>query len=249
MSITVRSLSRDTVNFCCHQGMNIILFAILISSITVIINSILLPSYSEQIQFLFGTTDSKDLEKSLFAIIQKMSSEQLILLLYISGIKFFITLLGHTLMLGGILNLTMMVSSGKPGNIFLALEKSVLEFPRLLLLTFMITLLNQLGLIILIFPGIVLTILLSLSPIIMMNEKTSILDAMRISTHIVWKYNTLVIPAMSLWIFGKYLVLIFSVFVTHLFFMTISIIILNIISYLINAVLTIYLYRIYMLCR
>ncbi|WWO99728.1 MAG: YciC family protein [Candidatus Dasytiphilus stammeri] len=249
MSITVRSLSRDTINFCCNQGINIILMAMLISCLTVIMNIIILPSYSDQMQFLFATNDPKYLEKSFFDIVQKMSSEQLMLLLYISGIKFFITLLGHTLMLGGILNLITMVSSGKPGNILLALENSLLQFPRLLILTFIINLLNQLGLIILIFPGIVLTILLSLSPIVMINEQTSISNSMRISTNMIWKYHKLVIPAIILWLFGKYLVLIFSAFVTPLFVMTISMIILNIIYYLINAVLTIYLYRFYMLCR
>ncbi|WWO97348.1 MAG: YciC family protein [Candidatus Dasytiphilus stammeri] len=249
MSVTVRSLYRDTINFCYHQAINIILMAILISFITVLINSIIFPYYSEQMQFIFGTNDPKYFSKSLLEIVPKMSSEQLMLLLYIFVIKFVITLLGHTLMLGGILNLITMVSSGKRGNILLALQSAVLQFPKLLILTFIINLLNNLGLIILIFPGIVLTILLSLSPIVMINEQTSISDAMRISTYMIWKYHKLIIPAIILWLFGKYLVLIFSAFVTHLFIMTISIIILNIIYYVINAVLIIYLYRFYMLCR
>ncbi|WWO95307.1 MAG: YciC family protein [Candidatus Dasytiphilus stammeri] len=247
----IRSLYRDTVNFCYHQASNIILMAILISFLTVLINTIILPSYyNEQMQFIFETNSPKYLEQNVFIhIVQKMSSEQLRLLLYFAGLHFFITLLGNTLMLGGIINLITMVSSGKRGNILLALEKSLLQFPRLLILTFIKNLFNELGLIILIFPGIVLTLLLSLSPIVMINEKTSILDAMRISTYMILKFQKLVIPILILWLLGKIFLLIFSYFVTHLFVITISIIILNMIDYLINAVITIYLYRFYMLYR
>ncbi|WWO98101.1 MAG: YciC family protein [Candidatus Dasytiphilus stammeri] len=245
MYITASSLYRETINFFRNQWITITLMAILTSLITVIFNHVLLPSYTEQLQFILGT---KPQVRSLLEIIQKLSSEQLRLLLQISAIRFSVTLIGHTLMLGGVLNLISLVSAGKPGKLFLALENSLFQFPKLLVLLFMMTLLSQLGFLILIIPGVVLTILLALSPIIMILEKKTMFSAMQTSMQIASRYTRLVTPAVILWLLVKGIMLLISTFFTIIPLM-IATAILNIIYNLINAVLTIYLYRFYMLLR
>ncbi|WWP01894.1 MAG: YciC family protein [Candidatus Dasytiphilus stammeri] len=245
MYITASSLYRETLNFFRNQWITITLMAILTSLITVIFNHVLLPSYTEQIQLILGTQPQV---RNLLEIIHKLSSEQFRLLLYISAISFLVTLIGHTLMLGGVLNLISRVSAGKAGKLFLALENSLFQLPKLLVLLFMMTLLSQLGFLIFIIPGVVLTILLALSPIIMILEKQTLFSAMQTSMQITSRYPRLVTPAVILWLLVKGMMLLISTFFPTLPIM-IATVILNIISNLINAVLTIYLYRFYMLLR
>ncbi|WWP00668.1 MAG: YciC family protein [Candidatus Dasytiphilus stammeri] len=246
--ITASSLYRETINFFRNQWITITLMAILTSLITVILNHVLLPYYTEQLQFILGTKDPNPQGISLLQIIKQLSSEQFRLLLHISAIRFLITLIGHTLMLGGVLNLISLVSAGKPGKLFLALENSLFQLPKLFGLLFLMTLLSQLGFIILIIPGVALTILLALSPIIMILETKSMFSAMQTSMQIASRYTRLVTPAVILWLIVKGMMLLILTFFTTLPLM-IATAILNIIYNLINAVLTIYLYRFYMLLR
>ncbi|WWP02111.1 MAG: YciC family protein [Candidatus Dasytiphilus stammeri] len=257
-TITPGSLYRDTVNFFCHQRINIIIMAIITSFITMSLSHILY-SYTddEKLQIILGvggttTGGASNNILSIIDIIQKMSFDQWILLLRISAIRIFIILMGHTLMLGGMLNLITMVSSGENANsniLLLALEKAISQFPRLLILLLLTTIISQLGFIVLIAPGIILTILLALSPIIMIREKKSILAAIRASTEISCRYNQLVTPAVLLWFLGKCLILLLATTFLIALPMIIATAILNVIHYIINAVLTIYLYRLYMLVK
>lgn len=242
MSITANSLYRDTKNFLGHEIITIVLMAILTSFITVTVSHTLMPDI-EQLS-LISQTDEKIF--SLFEIVQNMSLEQQHILLRASAIGTFATLLGNTILLGGMLHLISLSSSGHRVSVLQALKASLPLLPKLLLQTFLITMLVQLGFMVLLVPGVILAILLSLAPVMLTREKMGVLDAMQASIRLSWKNIKVIAPAIVLWLLSK-IILMF-------FFLSLRELPINVTSFMLNslgnivfAILVIYLYRLYIL--
>ncbi|BCQ35284.1 MULTISPECIES: YciC family protein [Erwinia] len=245
MSITAGSLYRDTGNFFRHQLVTITLMALLTSFITMMLGKAFTPD-ADQMQILGdGAAGSAG---SLMEMIQNMSPEQQKVLLKASAAGTFASLVGNVLLLGGMLCLIPMVSSGQRVSALRAIGASAPLLPRLLLLTFLMTLVIQLGFMVLVVPGVLLAVTLALSPIIMNTEKIGVFAAMRTSVRLGWSQMKLVAPAVVLWIVAKLVVLLLA---SSLLWLPpdVASVLLNAISNLISAILIIYLSRLYMLLR
>ncbi|KTR89424.1 YciC family protein [Pantoea dispersa] len=244
MSITASSLYRDTGNFLRHQLVTIVLMALLTSFITVIVGHALTPG-EDQLSLLSQTDSSAS---SLFEIVQNMSPDQQRILLRASAAGTFAALIGNTLLLGGMLCLLPMVSSGQRVSALRAIGASAPLLPKLLVQTFLITLLVQLGFMVLMVPGVILAILLSLAPVMLASEKMGIFSAMRASMRLTWKNVKVIAPAIILWLLAKIALMFFFSSLTVLP-ANIASVVLNALGNLVSAILIIYLYRLYMLLR
>ncbi len=239
MSITASSLYRETRNFFRHQLLTIVLMSLLIAFITVILVHAFTPGGEQLAQF-----EQSDLSaSSLFELVQNMSPEQQSILLCASAAGTFSALIGNTLLLGGMLYLIPTVSDGQRVSALRAIGASAPLLPKLLLQTFLITMVVQLGFMVLIVPGVMLAILLSLSPVILASEKRGVLGAMRDSCHLAWKNLRRIAPAIVLWMLAKMVLLLVS---SSLSALAIAV---TAIGNLISALLIIYLFRLYMLAR
>ncbi|MXP67388.1 YciC family protein [Pantoea sp. Aalb] len=242
MSITASSLYRDTIHFFRYQIYNIIFMALFISVVTIIISQILTLDQ----EYLISLKQANDSAHSLFEFIQKLSPAQYVILLRASAMGTFAALIGNTLLLGGMIYLIISASQGEQVSSFSAITLSIPLLPKLLLQTFLITLIVQLGFMILIFPGIILITLLSLAPIILKNQNISVIDSLYASISLVSDNIKLIMPAILMWLLMKIIIIIIFFFLIGIP-VIISLILLNMLSNLAYAILIIYLYRLYML--
>ena len=245
MSITAASLYRDTGNFFRHQLVTIILMALLTAFISFLISRSIMPD-ADQLTIL-NDSDAGN-ATSLMEMVQSLSPEQQQILLRFSAAGTFSALIGNVLLLGGMLSLIPMVSAGQRVSALRAIGASVSKLPGLLLLVFLITLIVQLGFMVIVVPGVLLAITLALAPVLYCNEKIGIFSAIRHGASLAWQNIRLVAPAVLLWLVTK-LAILFLLPSTAMQPDNLAMVVTNGVGNLISAALIIYLSRLHMLLR
>lgn len=249
MSITAGNLYRDTMNFTRNQLIGLLLLSLLTAVITVMLNQALIPA-PDQLQILSNVSGdlSSTGQLGLHDLIQQMTPEQQMVLLKVSVASTFAALIGNSLLTGGVLTLVRQVSAGQPTSALRAIGASAPLLPRLFFLILVGTILVQLGMLLLIVPGVLLAIAVSLSPVISAVESKGVFASIRASAKLAYGNLKLVAPAVLFWLLAK-IALLMLVARLPLASPTTMAILMNGVSNLISAIFLIYLFRLYMLLR
>ncbi|PIJ51816.1 hypothetical protein BL250_06390 [Erwinia sp. OLTSP20] len=248
MSITAGSLYREAGNFFRHQLITILLMALLTAFISVMISQAMTPGDDQLSQLPQQGFPGGN----LMEMVRNLTPEQQHILLRASLAGTLASLIGNTLLTGGMLMLIPLVSAGERTSALRAIGLSAPLLPRLLVLTFLMTLVIQLGFLFVVIPGIILAILLALAPVILAAGQQGIFAAIRQSVSLVWHNMRLVTPAVLFWLLAKMVLL---VVITRVLarmpdsYYTLLSVLASGISNLISALLIIYLCRLYMLLR
>lgn len=243
MIITTNLLYRDTINFLKLKWFSVLNFVFLSSFLTIIIDSIFTP----HIDFLSVFYSSKLQEHySLFDFINTLTFRQKKILLIASISRALSLLIGNTFLLGNLIVFIKTISKKNNKDTSILNNMFKVPFNRVFLLLIIITLVTQLGLILFIIPGIFLLILLSISPIILLVEKKTIIDSLYSSINTVINYYKIIVPAVISWLFLKCVILFIFSYI-QIFPEYIKFFLLNFCMNVISSILIIYLFRFHML--
>lgn len=248
MSIMASTLYRDMLNFFRNQFASILLLALLTALIRVVLEHALSPGSEQLMTLSDGTHIGATADMSLQQLVRQMSVEQQRVLLKAAAAGTMASLVGNVLLAGGLLTMIRLVSNRQPVSVLRAIGLSALLLPRLLLLIFLTTLLVQLGLLLIIMPGILLSIAFSLAPVIATSDNLGAIKSMRLSASLAFANFRLLSPAVMFWLLTKAAVLLLAPQFTLVSSLVVSVL-LNGLSNLISALLLIYLYRLYMLLQ
>ncbi|AEW44533.1 hypothetical protein SCc_381 [Serratia symbiotica str. 'Cinara cedri'] len=249
MSITANVLYRDSFYFFRNKLGSILIIVLLTAFISVSLNHFL-GNDTEMLKILgtikgdFATSTSLSIQE----FINQITPEQQIILLQASAAATFSALVGKALLVSGVLTLLRLVSQGQCPSMLSVIGASIPVLPRLMIMLFICSLLIQLGIRLLVVPGVIMALAFSLSSVIMTTDQKGILASIKSSYKMAFDNVRIIAPAMIIWLVAKLLILLIFSYLPS-FVPNITNLVFTTLSNLISTLLLIYLFRLYMLLR
>ncbi|QCI22724.1 YciC family protein [Buchnera aphidicola] len=243
MLITSSKLRHDTRHFFYQQIRIIFFISAFVACVNVLIDIFVKPD----IHIISIIKNNQFTRVSSFLeLINNMTFEDKNKLLKYFIFKSIESLMSKTVLLGANITLISVLSQNKKESIISSIGSLFSYLPSLFILNFLTTFVIQIGYMCLIIPGILLSIILSLSPIIFSFKQHGLINSIRLSVYISWKYIRIIEPVVLFWISSKFLL---TILVTNMHFINNNILFLisNIIMNMLFSILIIYLYRFYMI--
>ncbi|WP_295164497.1 YciC family protein [uncultured Buchnera sp.] len=243
MSVTIRELCNDTYHFVSKEIKIIIFISTLAAFISILTNMLIKPN-----MHIIAMIENKKFisSHSIFDLINNMSTQEKKELLKYSIFKIFEFLISKTFLLGSIITLITYLSNNRRESIKCSVYSLFKFLPNLFILNFITTFIIQIGFMFFIFPGIFLSVLLALSPIILSFKKNNLIDCIRLSFSISCKHLNIIGTSVLFWMCFKFiLTTIFSN--TYMISKNFIFLILNINMNIFFSILIVYLFRFYML--
>lgn len=243
MFITIRELYNDTCHFVSKEIKTIFFISVITTFISILINMLIKPdmhiiSIIENNRFINSY--------SVFDFINNMTEYEKKELLKYSIFKIIEFLTSKTFLLGSIITLITYLSNRKKQKITSSIMFLAKVLPSLFILNCITNIIIQIGFMFFILPGIFLSILLALSPIIFSFQKNTLIESIRLSIAISWKYINIIGTGVLLWMCVKF-ILTKILLNIHLMNKNFISFILNINMNIFFSILIIYLFRFYML--
>ncbi|UAJ65858.1 YciC family protein [Candidatus Schneideria nysicola] len=248
--IKVKILYRDVINFFYNQLSTILLIVCFSTLINIILEYIFTLYQENPLTTILNNIDLKK-TTTLFSVInsiQQLPIEQQRIIFKTSILTTFSYLISNVILISSLLIMIRQFSNYNPISAFQALILSIPKLSNLFVLIFFTTLIIQIGFLLAILPGIILTITFCLAPIILINDNIGIVQSMYISVKIALANIRLITPAILIWFILKVIILI-SIKITILLSLPSlykSFIFIGI-NNIILSLLLIYLYRLYIL--
>ncbi|WP_284442976.1 YciC family protein [Buchnera aphidicola] len=243
MLITASKLRHDTRHFFCKQIGIIFFISALVACINILIDFFVKPD-----MHIISIIKNNQFTRfsSFLELMNNMTFEDKNELLKYFIFKSIESLISKTILLGSIITLISILSKNKKESIISSIGSLFSFLPSLFILNFLTTFIIQMGYMFLIIPGILLSIILSLSPIIFSFKQHGLIDSIRLSIYISWKYIRIIEPVVLFWICSKFLL---TILVTNIHFINNNILFLisNISMNMLFSILIIYLFRFYMI--
>lgn len=247
MSITARTLFRDSYIFMRNQMNSVLALSVLAALVTVILSWISSPSTERinTIEQLMSNVAGMDISSMMNYIEQQITPEQQSAIFHYSLATLFSFMIGKIILVGGVLTLIQLVSQGRHTGFVQVLTTSLSILPRLAILLCIYSVMFRIGMALLFVPALLIAIAWALSPVIACKENTNAFKAMYLSTGLTFSNLSLVAPVVMLWIVAQAVLMLFVGILSPLNPM-ISTVILGVVSNTTSAFGLIYLFRLYM---
>lgn len=242
MFITIRALYNDTYHFVSKEIKTIFFISIITTIISILMNMLIKPD----MHIISIIENNKFINSySVFDFINHMTGYEKKELVKYSIFKIIEFLTSKTFLLGSIITFIKYLSNHKQ-KIMVSIIFLAKMLPSLFILNCITNIMIQIGFMFFIFPGVFLSILLALSPIILSFQKNTVIESIRLSLSISWKYINIIGTAVLLWMLIKFFL---TKILLNIHFINKDLIclILNININVFFSILTIYLFRFYML--
>lgn len=241
--ITVSEIKNDTYHFFSNQISSIFFISIFITFFSILINMFIQPN--TQIVTIIENNKFID-TRSLLDLLYHMNIEEKNELFKYCILKIIALLINKTLLLSSVITLIFTVSKNKETTITPLTSSLFKSIPNLLVLNLITAFFVQLGFMFFVIPGVLLSMVLSLAPIILSFKENTLIESIFLSMNICWKNIKIIAPGFLFWICSKSIL---TIIISNMIFLNKNVLFLisNISMNLLYSLLIIYLFRFYMI--
>ncbi|EKT56225.1 YciC family protein [Providencia sneebia] len=250
MSISANSLISDSINFFKNQSSGLSTIIVLATAVSTIIYALMIPNAEMIATFINTLVDAQTKfidagNDGMQSWIQDLPEDNRSSIMRVSlGLLLSVTI-GRLVLICGVLSYIARLSRGENITAIQALTSSLPKAVSMFLLLIICSLLVQLGIAIMIVPGVIFAIGFSLAPAILISENINVFSAIAKSWKLAYANWRFVFPIILIWMATQMLVglLISNLNLNHIVGNGLSFLLNNVIA----AFALIYFYRLYML--